>query len=369
MSNETIYLPAERLQAFMEKVFVRLGVPADDAAVCAEVLITSDLHGIESHGIGRLKMYFDRIREGILNPLTTIDVVRDKGAIAVWDGNHGMGHVIGRKAMLKAIEKAGQSGVGIVAVRNSSHYGIAGYYAKLAVEKGMIGVTFTNARPSIAPTFGTSPMLGTNPICFGAPSDMEYPFLFDAATSISQRGKIEVLAREERETPSGWAIDKEGNPMTDTPKLLVDLIRKDAAMIPLGGIGELMGGHKGYGLATMVEILCASLQNGKYLTDLRGFDDNENRIPHALGHFFLAMDVEFFTELSDFRKTTGEIMRKLKSAKLARDAEKVFIAGEKEYESIRRVRREGVPVIPNLQKNIRIMQEELGLDDELIPNR
>ncbi len=369
MNNETIYLPVERLQAFMEKVFIRLGVPSEDAAVCAEVLITSDLHGIESHGIGRLKMYFDRIREGILNPVTTIEVVRDKGATTVWDGNHGLGHVIGKKAMLKAIEKAGQFGVGIVAVRNSSHYGIAGYYAKLAVEKGMIGITFTNARPSIAPTFGTSPMLGTNPICFGAPSDMEYPFLFDAATSISQRGKIEVLAREEKDTPSGWAIDKEGNPYTDTPKLLVDLIRKDAAMVPLGGIGELMGGHKGYGLATMVEILCASLQNGKYLTDLRGFNENETRIPHALGHFFLAIDVEFFTEADDFRKTTGEIMRQLKRAELAKGAERVYIAGEKEHESIQRVWQQGVPVIPNLQNNLRIIQKELGLDDELIPNR
>ncbi len=367
MKSDTVFLSVDCLRNFMEKVFVKLGVPEEDAVICADVLITSDLHGIESHGIGRLKMYYDRIREGILNPVTKIDVMRDKGATAVWDGNHGMGHVIGKKAMHKAIEKAGQYGVGIVTVRNSSHYGIAGYYAKLAVEQGMIGITFTNARPSIAPTFGTTPMLGTNPICFGAPSDMDYPFLFDAATSISQRGKIEVLDREEKETPSGWAIDSEGNPYTDTPKLLVDLIKQNAAMLPLGGIGETMGGHKGYGLATMVEILCASLQNGSFLNGLHGFDQDGKRVPHALGHFFMAIDISFFTEPEDFCRTTGEIMRQLKGAKLAIGAEKIFIAGEKEHENIQRVMKEGVPVIPNLQKNIRIMQEKLGLDDDLIP--
>ncbi len=366
MGKETMYLSVDLLQAFMIKVFTKLGVPEDEAAICAEVLITSDLHGIESHGIGRLKMYFDRIREGILKPETDIDVIRDKGATAVWDGNHGMGHVIGKRAMLKAIEKAGNYGVGIVTVRNSSHYGIAGYYAKLAIERDMIGITFTNARPSIAPTFGTTPMLGTNPICFGAPSDMDFPFLFDAATSISQRGKIEVLDREEKETPYGWAIDANGEPYTDTPRLLVDLIKKDAALVPLGGIGELMGGHKGYGLATMVEILCASLQSGAFLKDLRGFDENEKRIPHALGHFFLAIDVSFFTDVESFRRTTGEIMRQLQSSKLSKGEQRVYVAGEKEYENEIRVRKEGVPIIPNLRKNILIIQKELGLENELI---
>ena len=356
-----MYIPVETAQRFMVEVFVRLGVPEADAIVCSEVLIASDLSGIESHGIGRLKMYYDRIKKGIQNPVTQIDIIREKSATAVWDGNHGMGHVIGVRAMQTAIDKAKQYGLGAVAVRNSTHYGICGYYANMAVEQNMIGLTFTNARPSVCPTFGVTPILGTNPICFGAPTNLPYPFLYDAATSITQRGKIEVLNREEKDTPEGWAVDLLNQPYTDTKKLLRDLVDMKASLLPIGGSEEVSGSHKGYGLSVMVEILSAALQNGSFLTGLHGTDENGKPAPYKLGHFFLAINVDFFVDLADFKTTTTEIMLKIKASQLAPGKKNIYVAGEKEYYSQLLVRQQGIPLIMNLQKDILAMQIELGL--------
>lgn len=355
-------LSVEELHKFMVEVFKKLEVPEDEAKICADVLIESDLRGIESHGIGRCKMYYDRIKAGIQFPITKIDVIKDKYATAVWDGNHGMGHVISHRAMQTAIDKAKKYGLGCVVVRNSTHYGIAGYYASMAIKENMIGITFTNARPSIAPTNGVDPMLGTNPICFGAPSDLDYPFLFDGATSISQRGKIEVLDREGKETPIGWAIDREGNAFTDTKQLLKDLISKHAAMLPIGGADEETGSHKGYSLGVMVEILSAALQNGAYLQDLHGFDKDGNKVPYKLGHFFLALNIDFFTDIEDFKRITGDIMRQLQNSTIAPNKDKIWIAGEKEYYKEKEIREYGIPVTPALLENIKTMKRELGID-------
>jgi len=355
------YIPVETAKRLIVGVFTKLGVPQHEAEICSEVLIASDLSGIESHGIGRLKMYYDRIKLGVQKPLTMIDVIKDKAATAVWDGNHGMGHVIAFKAMNAAIEKARQFGLGAIAVRNSTHYGICGYYAQMAIDQNMIGLTFTNARPSVCPTNGVTPILGTNPICFGAPTDMPYPFLYDAATSITQRGKIEVLDREEVDTPSGWAIDLENQFYTDTKKLLVDLVKMKAALLPIGGSEEVSGSHKGYGLSVMVEILSAALQNGSFLEGLHGTDENGKPVPYKLGHFFLAINVDFFVDIADFKRTTGEILRQIQATQTAPGKNKIYVAGEKEHNSQLLVRQQGIPVIPNLQKDIVAMQNELGL--------
>ncbi len=355
-------LPIDVLSDFMIEVFTRIGVPLEDAAICAKILIASDLRGIESHGIGRLKMYYDRIKAGIQKPETQIEVIRDKHATAVWDGNHGMGHVIGYKAMQASIDKAAQYGLGAVAVRNSTHYGICGYYASMACQRDMIGLTFTNARPSVCPTHGVEPLLGTNPICFGAPTDLPFPFIYDAATSISQRGKIEQYAREEKDTPSGWAINLEGQPQTDTPRLLVDLVKQTASLLPIGGTDELAGSHKGYGLSTLVEILCAALQQGSYLNQLLGQDAQGKAAPYKLGHFFLAINIDFFTDIADFKQTAGAICRELQNSRKFPGQERIWVAGEKEYEKELEVRELGVPVIPNLQKDIEFMLKDLGLD-------
>ncbi|MFO7660695.1 MAG: Ldh family oxidoreductase [Candidatus Cloacimonadaceae bacterium] len=357
-----LYIPVETAQKFMIEVFTKLGVPAEDAKICSKVLIASDLRGIESHGIGRLKMYYDRIKKGVQNPITKINIIRDKAATAVWDSNHGMGHVIGVKAMQTAIDKAKQFGLGAVAVRNSTHYGICGYYATMAAEQNMIGLSFTNARPSVCPTFGVTPILGTNPICFGAPTNLPYSFIYDAATSITQRGKIEVLDKEEKATPEGWAIDLMNQPYTDTKQLLKDLVKMKAALLPIGGSEEVSGSHKGYGLSVMVEILSAALQNGSFLSGLHGTDEKGKPAPYRLGHFFLAINIDFFTDLADFKTTTTEILSQIKASQLAPEKKYIYVAGEKEYDSEILVRQRGIPLIPNLQKDISAMQNELGLN-------
>jgi LDH2 family malate/lactate/ureidoglycolate dehydrogenase len=263
--------------------------------------------------------------------------------------------------MNMAIEKARKYGLGSTAVRNSSHYGIAGYYSLMAIKNGMIGLSVTNARPSIPPTFGIEPMYGTNPLTIGVPTDEPFPFLIDCATSISQRGKIELLDRAEKPTPEGWAIDSEGKPHTDTKKLLKDLVDGTAALLPIGGQGETYGGHKGYGWAVVVEILSAALQDGSFLRDLKGWDPEGNRIPYKLGHFFLAINIENFIPLDRFKLIAGSICRALRNSKKEPGQARIYTAGEKEYEAEQKRIKEGVPVNPNLRKNLKIMREELNL--------
>ncbi len=355
------YIPVDVIASFMRRVFEGLGVPPEDARIVTDVLIAADLRGIESHGVGRLKYYYDRIRAGVQSTRTQMEIVRETETTAVVDGHHGMGHVIAYRSMRMAMDKARQYGLGAVAVRNSTHFGIAGYYALMAAEEGMMGFVVTNARPAIAPTFSTEPMLGTNPIAFAAPSDLPYPFCFDAATSITQRGKIEVAARAEKPVPEGWLVDPEGRPVTDPARILKDLDRGTAAFLPLGGAGEEMGGHKGYGLATMVEILSAALCGGAFLKDLLGVAPDGSRRPYMLGHFFLAIDIEHFVPLDVARRITGQIMRDLQNARKEPGRDRIYVAGEKEYEAQERVRAQGIPVNTNLRRELQMMRDELGI--------
>ncbi|MEA1971833.1 MAG: Ldh family oxidoreductase [Candidatus Cloacimonadota bacterium] len=357
-------ISVKKIYELMEQVFIKLGTPANEAKICADVLICSDLSGIESHGVGRLKMYYDRIKAGIQFVDTNIDVISDREATAVWDGNHGMGHVIADRAMQTAMDKAKKYGVGIVTVRNSTHYGICGYYCRKAADQNMIGITFTNARPSIAPLFGVAPMLGTNPISFGCPTSLDYHFVYDAATSISQRGKVEVYDRANKETPAGWAIDENGDTYTDTKQLLVDLIDKKASMVGLGGVEEETGGHKGFGLAMMVEILTSALADGSYLDGLHGWEDGK-RVPYKLGHFFLAIDIEHFVNINIFKKIVGRIITQIQNSKVHPKKNKIYIAGEKEHIKEMEIKRDGIPVNDNLYQNIQTMIKELNINIEI----
>ena len=366
MSGDVVYIDVATLRNFMVDVFVGVGVPRVDADICAEVLITSDLWGIDSHGIQRLKMYYDRIKEGKQLPITKISIVREGPTTALIDGGNGMGHVVAYRAMQMAIAKAKEYGTGAVAVRNSNHFGIAGYYALMAVREGMVGMAVTNARPAVAPTFGVEPMLGTNPLTFGCPTDEEFPFLIDCATSITQRGKIEVLDRLGEPTPEGLVIDANGEPLTDTKSILKGLIEGTAALLPLGGLGETTGGHKGYGYSTLVEILSAAFGGGPYLKGLAEAD-RDKKTPYRLGHFFLAINVSSFTSLEEFKRTAGNIVRQLRSSKKARGQTRIFTAGEKEYEKQKERLKTGIPINPNLQKDILVMKNELGLNQYQFP--
>jgi L-2-hydroxycarboxylate dehydrogenase (NAD+) len=359
---ETTYIPVDVIEAFIVDVFTGLGVPKDEAAISADVLITSDLRGIESHGVGRLKYYYDRVKSGRHRTATEIEIVKETETTALLDGHHGTGHVIAYRAMRMAMDKTRRYGTGAVTVRNSTHFGIAGYYPLMAVKEGMMGLTVTNARPSIAPTFGTEPMLGTNPIAFAAPSDMAYPFCFDAATSIIQRGKVEVASRAKKPVPQGTVIDAEGKPLTDPDLILAGMGKAQAALLPLGGAGEELAGYKGYGLAVMVELLCASLCGGRFMKDLLGFEADGSARPYMLGHFFTAIDIEHFIPLEESKRITGGIMRALQASRKAPGEERIYVAGEKEYEAEKRVREQGVPVNPNLRQELQAMRDELGIE-------
>jgi LDH2 family malate/lactate/ureidoglycolate dehydrogenase len=195
MSEQSVRVPVKKLVDFMETALEAMGVPAEDARIIADVLITADLWGITSHGVAHLKMYHERMKAGLQLPVTRWSIVKDTPTTAVVDGGNGMGMVVGHHAMKVAIQKARQYGLGAVAVRNSSHYGVAGYYSLMAAKDGMVGISMTNAHPSIAPTFGVTPMMGTNPIAVAVPTDEPFHFVFDAATAVVTRGKIEVAAR------------------------------------------------------------------------------------------------------------------------------------------------------------------------------
>jgi len=351
------------LEKFMKQVLVHSDIPENDAEIISDVLIESDKRGIDSHGIGRLKpIYIDRLDAGIVNPITKIDIIKETATTAVLDGNNGMGHVVSKKAMKMAMNKAKEHGMGMVTVRNSTHYGIAGYYTSMACKAGMIGFTGTNARPSTAPTFGVENMLGTNPLTIGLPTDEEFDFNLDCATSVSQRGKIEVYDREGKDLPAGWVIDENGETRTDTGQVLVDLTQGKAALTPLGGLGDKSGGYKGYGYSAVVEVLSAALQNGKFMKDLNGFDEKGNKIPFPLGHFFIAINTEFFMGERVFRTIAGAIMRDLRASKKAPGEERIYTAGEKEFLARKYREEHGCPIPEALQNQMVELRNRWNLD-------
>jgi len=347
---------------FMAAVFMKVGVPEADAKLCADVLMESDRRGIESHGCNRFKpIYIDRIEAGIQKPVTKIDVLKEGPTTIVLDANDGMGMVASHRAMETCIGKAKQYGLAMAAVRNSTHYGIAGYWATMATRAGMIGITGTNARPSIAPTFGVENMLGTNPLTVGFPTDEPFPFMLDCATSISQRGKIEFYARSGKDTPKGMVIGRNGEPLTDSKQILKDLTAGTAALAPLGGIGDELAGYKGYGYATVVEVLSAALQAGNYLKMLTGLDAEGKRGPYHLGHFFLVIDPNAFMGLESFEHTCGEILRELRASQKAPGRERIYTAGEKEYLAWLDRKDKGVPVGEAVQKEFTGMRDKYAL--------
>ena len=358
-----ITLDWKTIHDFMVDAFVGVGVPADDAEIVTDVLMESDRRGIESHGCNRFKpIYIDRINAGIQNPVTNFEIVKETPTTAVVDGHDGMGQVIGYKSMKMAIEKAKKYGMGMVAVRNSCHYGIAGYYASMAIKEGMIGITGTNARPSIAPTFGVENMLGTNPLTIGFPTDEEFPFILDCATSITQRGKLEYYSRIGKSTPEGMVIGRDGKALTNTDEILVQLNTHEAALAPLGGIGEELAGYKGYGYATVVEVLSAALQQGQFLSALSGIGANGEKVPYHLGHFFIAIDTEAFAGREEFKKTAGDIMRALRNSKKAPGHDRIYTAGEKEWDIWCERKDKGVPINEAVQKEMSSVRDSLGLD-------
>ena len=356
------YIPWELVSNFMIDVFQAYGVPEEDARICTDVLLESDRRGIESHGCNRFKpIYLDRIKNGTLLPVTKIDIVKETPTTVVMDANNGMGMVASYRMMEMLIEKASKYGMAGGAIYNSTHYGIAGYWTTMAEKAGMIGISGTNARPSVAPTFGIEPMMGTNPFTFTLPTDEEFPFNFDCATSIVQNGKIEFYARSGKPTPAGLVVTEEGGTMTESAQILKDMRAGKCALLPLGGLGEDTGGYKGYGFTTLVEIFSAALAGGPYMKDLSGKDAQGNNQMYRLGHFFFVINPEFFMGLDTFKKTAGGICRGLRDSKKAPGVERIYTAGEKEWLAWQDRKDKGVPVGESIQKEILAVRDELKL--------
>lgn len=361
---------ADPLRDFCGRVFEKMGVPADDAVVTADVLVAANLRGIDSHGVARLKRYVDGLRDGVMLARPNIEIVHQTPGTALVDGGAGLGQPVGVRGMKLAIKKAQNVGVGFVAVRNSNHYGIAAYYSMMALEHEMIGISMTNAAVLVVPTFGKDAMLGTNPISVAAPAGEERPFVLDMATSTVPRGKLEVYDRQEKPLPLGWATDEHGVATTDAHRVLDNLLaRAGGGLLPLGGEGELFRGYKGYGLVLLVDILSGVLPGAGYANTIYPKTSEGKPLPADVGHFFGAIRVDAFRPLNEFKVTMDDIIRRLKGSAKAEGAERIYIHGEKEAEEEERRRREGIPLHPKTVTAMQQIARELGVEYDLVRQR
>lgn len=347
--TEVVRVPVQALLDFVVAFMRKMGLNRDQAAQAAEILVASDLRGIESHGVPRLDMYMEMFRRGIIKADATSIIERESGATALVNGGNGLGLVVGPPAMQLAIDKARVTGVGMVAVKNSSHFGIAGYYAGMALPHDMIGLAFTNASPLGVPTGGREHRFGSNPLAFAAPAGQELPFVLDMATTVVSLGKIEIAARAGKTLPVGWGLDPAGHPTTD-PHLVV----KSRLVAPLGSLPELSS-HKGYGLAVMVDILCGVLS---------GMGHGMRLPPLQAGHFFGALRVDAFRDLAEFKAEMDEMIRTLRATSPAEGVERVYVAGEKEHLAEVENRRLGVPLLTGVVQRLLELGQELGISPE-----
>ena len=344
------------LRLLEERIFVREGFSDEDARAIADVLMQADLFGIESHGAQRMMYYHQNILSGSVNTRAQIETVRETPVSALLDAHFAMGQLSGVRAMEIATEKAKKTGVGMVCVRNSSHFGIAGYYPLMAAEEGLCAFSMTNTGPIMVPTFGREMMLGTNPIAFCMPAD-PYPFWFDASTTVVTLGKVEVHAKRGRPMPEGWTIDADGHIATDAGKMNQSILAGDmGGILPLGGAGETHSGHKGYGLAIMVEALTGVLAQGLMAPEMQGAHGDHT------SHFFLAFDPGMFGEPEMIRAQMSRYLQMLRDSEKLPGESRIYTPGEKAFESMKRRREEGIPVEEKTLAELRAIAEELGVE-------
>jgi LDH2 family malate/lactate/ureidoglycolate dehydrogenase len=364
MPEETgLRIQAEPLKGFCVQVFQKMGVPEEDARITADVLVAADLRGIDSHGVARLRRYVNGLRDRVMVARPQVQVVTETPATALIDAGAGLGQPVAYRAMQKAIQKARDYGAGFVTVRNSNHYGIAGYYAMMALEHDCIGISMTNADVLVVPTFGRNAMLGTNPIAVAAPAGAERPFVLDMATSTVPRGKLEVYSRLGKPMPMGWATDERGVATDDAGRVLENFKRRaGGGLLPLGGAGELLGGHKGYGLALWVDVFCALLSGAAYADLVYPKSPDGKPLPSDIGHFFGAWRVDGFRPVDEFKAAMDDLQRRLKDGPRAEGATRIYVHGEKEYEEAERRSRAGIPLNPKVAADLRAIGEEVGVE-------
>jgi L-2-hydroxycarboxylate dehydrogenase (NAD+) len=351
-----VHWPYKTLEKLCMDAFQKFGFSEEDARTITDVLLLSDVYGIESHGMQRMVRYHKSIAKGMIKVDAKPEIVFETPITAVVDGHDGMGQVIGQMCMKIAIDKAKASGVGIVTARNSNHYGIAGYYAKMACDENLIGLSFTNSEAIMVPTFGKMAMLGSNPIACAMPAE-PYNFLFDASTTVVTRGKLEMYNKMGKPLPDGWALDKDGKDSTDAPDVLANIIAKNGGgIMPLGGSTELLGSHKGYGFGMLCEIFTSILSLG--MTSNYSMQGTKGGISHG----FIAINPAYFGEPEAIKAHLSTFMRELRESPKAEGRERIYTHGEKEIENMKRIMEEGIPVNDNTMLEILDMCNYLKLD-------
>ena len=353
------YYSIQELKEYAARYLSHWGITDEDAAIAADVLISADMRGVDSHGLIRLQNYYgSRLEQGLIDPHAPLTVLRETATTLSIDANNGLGHPAGVKAMRLCIEKARQAGLAMATVRNSNHYGIAGYYAMMALSEGMIGVSFTNSGPLVAPTHGRKAMLGTNPIAVAVPAGTSRPFVLDMATSIVPIGRVSVYQKNKKPIPSGWGIDSEGR-VTEDPAMVID----GGALMPLGG-PELLRGYKGYGLALMVDIFSGVLAGTGFGELVYG-----SSAPGAsrIGHFFAAIRIDAFREPDEFANDMDALLGSLRDSPKAAGEERIYIHGEKEFEKAECALVEGVPLSDVAVKTLIEAGEQAGVPFNLTP--
>jgi LDH2 family malate/lactate/ureidoglycolate dehydrogenase len=359
MANDTIQrvrTPAADERRFIEEALVAVGAPAGDAGLVAEILLASDLRGIESHGIARLRWFHvDRLRRGTIEAHPRATVLRETPTSLAIDAGNGLGHPASHRAMTRTIAKARESGVCFTTVRNSNHYGIAGYYAMMALPHDMIGISSTDSIHFAVPTFGRDKLLGTNPFAYAIPAGNEPPFVLDFATTTVTYGKLEVYERMGKPLEPGWAVDAEGATTTDAT-----LARHSGALLPLGGYGTDGGGHKGYGLGVLSEILCGVLAGGAFGRGLSLIEGPEHVGGHT-GHFFGAIRIDTLRDVAEFKADMDAELRTFKSSRPAAGHDRVYVSGEIEHEHEIENAAQGVPHLPKVWDDVDALAAELGI--------
>jgi L-2-hydroxycarboxylate dehydrogenase (NAD+) len=350
MSEEQRFSHAD-LSDFVDQAFQRMDVPPEDARIAAKVLVEADLMGIDSHGVGRLPVfpsYIMGFKQGVVKAHPNIRIVHETPSTALVDGDEGLGPVVGHRAMSIAIEKAKECGTGMVAATRSRHYGIAGYYALMAVPHDMIGLSLTNSPPLVAPTFGRGRMLGTNPIAVAVPTRSGHPFLLDMATSAAAVGKYEIARRENKPVPATWGADEDGNPSTDITRVM-----SGGWLLPLGSTPEASS-YKGYDLAMVVDILTGILSGV-------GPSLKIEYIKHEVGHFFSAMRIDGFRPADEFKAEMDEVLDTFRGAPTVGGAERVLVAGQREFETRDERMAHGIPLHASVVGLLGRLAEEVGL--------
>lgn len=357
-----IIIKKDLLIKYIADIFHRNGVPQKDAEMSAVVLVTADARGIPSHGVARLWRYVNGIEKGIMLPEVDERVLTETDKTIVLDAKGSLGHPVSYRTMEKVIEKAEVEGMAFASIRDSNHFGIAGFYSMMALKKDMIGISMTNTAALGVPTFARDVMFGTNPISVAVPALNEIPYVLDMSTTAVTRGKVEVYDREEKELPVGWAVNEKGLSAKDPADLLEKmLVRAGGGLLPLGGEGESFGGHKGFGLAVLVDILCAVLSGAPFGPDVADTQETSARV----SHFFGAVSLKAFRDPESFKKDMDVMLRQIREAKPAEGQSRVYYAGLKESLNEIESEKSGIELSDKVWNMIKEYADKCGCELEL----